>query len=308
MNLPCFYSPKYTSTEAATLAELATAADRISTIPGVDLQTPKPIEIDLLQGLHSDNYLHDFLEGREPLASSQGIKWSPNIRDAVLAMLGGQLEGAEAAFQHGIAMNIARGFHHAVYERGSGYCAINGLALIAHRYPHKRIAVLDCDEHGGNGTEEFTARLPNLFNISIFGTRFGCRGSARSWALKVLAQEAGFDIYISALRAAEDLISDLNPDILLYQAGTDCHHEDPKNRSGLTTEELYLRDQFVFTLARQRRIPILFIVAGGYQSPENIAKLNVNTVHAALSVFCGAESVSTADFYTLFTKQKITTP
>lgn len=285
MTLTCFYSPDYAPPESKTFTGLSVVAKTLQSLPLVAIQSPSPINASQLNGLHSDEYLQAFLNGKNPLASSQGIPWTPNVKNAVLAMLGGQLAGANTAFNDGIAMNIAKGFHHSVYERGSGYCAINGLALVAHLFPEKRIVVLDCDEHGGNGTEEFSDRLPNLFNISIFGTRFGCRGGVRSWALQVIAKEQGFDIYMSALRAAEEMIVDLRPDLLIYQAGTDCHQDDPKNQSGLTTDELILRDQFVFKLARQRHIPILFVLAGGYQAPEKVAALNKNTVEAAINLF-----------------------
>jgi len=69
-----------------------------------------------------------------------------------------------------------------VPSRGSGFCPINGLALVALRMPRLRTFVVDCDERGDNGTEEFAARLPNLYTASIFGTRFGCLGGERSWA------------------------------------------------------------------------------------------------------------------------------
>lgn len=285
MPLACYFSPAYSPENASTFATLAATAKALESFDSIQLIAPQPIDYNCLRDLHSDEYLNAFLNGKNPLASSQGIAWTPDIRDASLAMLGGQIEGTKYALKNGIAMNLARGFHHAVRERGSGYCALNGLALVAHHFPNLRVVVLDCDEHGGNGTEEFAAELPNLFNISIFGTRFGCLGGVRSWALQVLAKDQGFDIYMSALRAAEDLISELRPDILLYQAGTDCHQFDPKNRSGLTTEELHERDRFVFKMAKNRRIPILFVVAGGYQSAAQVAELNVNTVKAALEFF-----------------------
>ncbi len=59
---------------------------------------------------------------------------------------------AEMALQKGIAANVAQGFHHAVYEYGGSFCTFNGLAFVAQQNPNKKIFVLDCDQHGGNGT------------------------------------------------------------------------------------------------------------------------------------------------------------
>ncbi len=286
MRIRAYYSPAYAPPEEPTLARLSVAAARLNELGLVEFKVPERFDVARLNGLHSEAYVGAFLNGEEPLASSQGIAWSPAVRDAALAMLGGQLDGVAHALEHGIAMNLARGFHHAVRERGSGFCPLNGLALIAHGLPDRRIFVLDCDEHGGNGTEEFAAELPNLFNVSIFGTPFGCRGGKRSWPFQVRVKEQGFnDGYMAALKAAEHLILTHRPDLIVYQAGTDCHHADPKSRVGLSTRDLFRRDLFVFRMARTLQIPLLFVVAGGYQQAGQIARLNVNTVYAAHRAF-----------------------
>lgn len=285
MTLRVYYSDAYTCADTSLLQRLATSAAAIKQLNNVDFYRPSSFEASMLRGLHSEEYLTAFLNGVEPLASSQGIPWTPGIRDASLAMLGGQIEGAEHALEHGISMNLARGFHHAVHQRGSGYCPLNGLALVAHALPKKRVLVIDCDEHGGNGTEEFSERLPNLFNLSIFGTRFGCMGGKRSWAYKVCAKTDNFEGYLSALQVAERLIQDIQPDIIIYQAGADCHENDPKSLALLSTGQMYSRDSYVFSLAKDSGIPIMFVVAGGYQHPAKIAELNTNTVRAALACY-----------------------
>ncbi|HEV2679674.1 MAG TPA: hypothetical protein VGV14_04170 [Rhodanobacter sp.] len=281
MKLGMYYTPAYATTDSPLYARLAVAASKLQRLGLVETLVPPLLDTDCLRGLHSDAYLDAFLQGRGTLASSQGIAWTPAIRDAVLAMLAGQLAGASHALQHGLAMNLARGFHHAVRERGGGYCAINGLALVAAQHPRLRVFVLDCDEHGGNGTEEFAAELPNLYAMSIFGSRYGCNGGVRSQAAQVHVRAQGFARYAEALDQAFAWMDVVKPDLALYQAGTDCHWRDPKSRVGLSTRELFWRDQRVFAGLRQRGIPVLFVVAGGYQAAENIARLNANTVRAA---------------------------
>ena len=281
LRIPAFFDPGYAPPEVPSLLRLRRVADKLERLALVRLESPGTLDLRALDGLHDPAYLDAFLHGREPLASSQGIAWSPGVRDATLAMLAGQLAGAERAWQCGLAMNVARGFHHAVYERGSGFCPLNGLALLAHVHPTRKILVIDCDEHGGNGTEEFAARLPNLYNVSIFGTRFGCRGGPRSWAWLVHARQDGFERYLAALDEARRLVAEIGPDLLVYQAGVDCHERDPKSQVGLSTRQLFERDRIVFAMARHARIPLLFLLAGGYQHPEQVARLNANTVRAA---------------------------
>jgi acetoin utilization deacetylase AcuC-like enzyme len=294
MRIPAFFHPDYAPADIPLLARLETTASKLERLRLVTPMRPAPIDPARLAGLHEAEYLQAFLRGEEPMASRQGIRWSPAVRDAALAMLGGQLAAAEVACRTGIAMNVARGFHHALPDAGSGFCPLNGLALLAHVDPARRVMVIDCDEHGGNGTEEFAARMPNLYNVSIFGTRFGCRGGARSWAMQVRAREEGFDRYLDALREAEALIDAHRPALLVYQAGADCHEDDPKSQVGLTTAQMFARDLEVFRMARDRGIPMVFVVAGGYQDAERVARLNANTVRAARRVWrqtaCGADT------------------
>ncbi|MBN8741697.1 MAG: hypothetical protein J0H86_19480 [Xanthomonadaceae bacterium] len=285
--LRVFYSTAYAPVSQPALQRLALAAGLLARRGLAQLQAPAAVTRAALHGLHCERYLDAFFDGTEPLASSQGVPWSAVLRDATLAMLGGQIDGAQHALRTGVAMNLARGFHHAVYARGSGFCAINGLALLAHAMPERRIAVLDCDEHGGNGTEEFAAKLDNLHAVSIFGTRFGCYGGVRSWAFPVRVREQGFDTYLDALHQAVEIIAGCRPDLLVYQAGVDCHSNDPKNQAGLSTRELFQRDLFVFKSAGLLQLPVLFLVGGGYQRARRVAQLNLNTVaaaHAALGL------------------------
>ncbi len=284
MRIRTYYSPTYAVTGTKTFARLSVAATHIEQLGLVDIRQPPPFRAQLLRGLHCERYLQAFASGTNPLASSSGIRWSPAVRDAVYSMLAGQMASVEYAQEHGIALNLACGFHHAVFERGSGYCALNGLAFIAHLLPELKVLVIDCDEHGGNGTEELIKRLSNLSQISIFGTRFGCLGADRSWAFHVSGQDSARQ-YLPTLETGLALVDSIKPDLILYQAGADCHVDDPKSRARISEELMYRRDQMVFEVARQQHIPLVFVVAGGYQAPEIVAKLNANTVRAALSVY-----------------------
>lgn len=280
-----YFAAAYAPETEPRLARLAVAARALQASDLVDVREPLPLDRQLLRGLHADTYLDAFHGGIEPLASSQGTTWSPAVRDATYAMLSGQLAAVREAEQSGIALNLARGFHHAVYERGSGFCALNGLAFVAHVWPDKKVFVIDCDEHGGNGTEEYAARMPNLFNASMFGTRFGCIGNVRSWPFEVRLQRDGPVAHVNALQEIERLIDRCNPDLVLYQAGADSHEADPKSRSGFSADDLVTRDRIVFRMVRQRRIPIVFVVAGGYQRADDIAKLNESTARCALETY-----------------------
>ena len=283
-------------TPRLTAVPIDAAATTTRTRALAEVEVPDPIDPEKLRRLHAPEYVDAFLEGKQPLASAQGWSWTPQIRDGVLAMHGGQLLGTKLALEHGIAANIAQGFHHAGYGRGGGYCTFNGLALVAQEFPKLRVFVLDCDEHGGNGTEEFTHRLPNLFNFSINGTGFGMRGGERSICRTLRPVTNDFGPYHQALDDAFDKIEAWRPDIVLYQAGADPHINDPLGSLGMTTEQMFERDRIVFQRCKERRVPVLFVLAGGYQEPieTKLLPLHVNTFRAAQAVWkgCSAERLA----------------
>ena len=279
----CYSSTYQAATPTASMRKLAPVARQVVERGFAELVDPGSIDVEKLRRLHAPAYVDAFLTGKGSLASSQGWPWTPQIRDGVLAIQAGQLVGAQLALDHGIAANIAQGFHHAGYARGSGFCTFNGLALVAQEYPEKTICVLDCDEHGGNGTEEFIRRLPNLFQCTINGSQFGCKDSERSRCFNLKAITDDFEPYESALEKSFAQILQWKPDLLLYQAGADPHINDPYGSLGMTTEQMKQRDQMVFEFCAKNSISVLFVLAGGYQEPieTKLVPLHVNTFEAA---------------------------
>lgn len=228
----------------------------------------KPLGVDVigaLRTLHNPEYFDAFNTGLEnPLTTSNGFAWTTELRDAVLWSNAGMLAGATSVLNRGgVVANLGGGYHHAKWGRGDAYCTFNGLALVAQENPAKKIFVLDCDEHQGDGTTEFTTRLNNLYNYSIFGTRMSDAGDllgGRAWEKQV----KGWDEYESALWNGIVKITEVQPDLIIYQAGVDCYKNDGMGQAHLRSGELYARDRMVFEFAKDAGIPLLFTVAGGY--------------------------------------------
>ena len=283
--LDVVYSPGYQVPGLAHFDRLALTCEIAQQRNLVRVHCPEPLALMHLHALHDAHYVDAMLLGKMPLAGSSYLPWSPGLLNACLLMLGGQLRAAQLAFAHGASINLACGFHHALPDRGGGFCVFNGLALIALLYPDLRVAVLDCDEHGGDGTEAFCARLPNLSAISIFGSRFGVRGGTRSRALEVPRFPHGSDHeFLETLDQALAHLIDERPHIVLYQASADSHVDDSKSTLRLSTKALAERDQRVFRTFKQLGIPVLVTLAGGYQSPERTAALYLQTIAIAASV------------------------
>ncbi|MCU4390555.1 histone deacetylase [Acinetobacter courvalinii] len=285
--LKACYSPRYfAQTHTNSMEKLTAVADVLRTHQMAELVDPGLIDIEILRKLHHPHYVDAFLSGQSAFATIQGFKpWNEQLRDAILSVQAGQLRGAEIALKEGIAANIAQGFHHASYESGAAYCTFNGLALVAKQYPEKRIFILDCDQHGGDGTAIFTNRMTNLINFGIFGIRFGCKASERSLTRYIHPKQGNFDLYREAIFEAFQYASRWEADLMIYQAGMDCHQHDKYGSRWLTTELLFERDRIVFDMAKKMKIPLLFVLAGGYQALDDLVPLHVNTFKAANEIY-----------------------
>lgn len=287
------YSPHYFAhTHTNSMEKLKLVADALHTWGNIQFHEPEILDIEILKQLHEPSYVDAFYTGLpEKKATFSGFKqWNQQLRDAVLRINAGQLLAAKLAWQKGIAANIAQGFHHAQYEYGGGYCTFNGLALIAQQFPEKKIFVLDCDQHGGDGTAEFSLRLENLFNFSIYGLAHGCPVYPRSFTRHIHKDHGCFSQYILAVHEGFQQAQAWGADLIIYQAGMDCHQADQFGSSWFTAELIQKREETVFKLAKRTGIPIMFVLAGGYQKLENLVPLHLYTFKAAIDAYAARKS------------------
>ncbi|MFN0069102.1 MAG: histone deacetylase [Limisphaerales bacterium] len=286
--ITAFFSRRYAArTPTASMRKLGPVARAAQKAGYVALHDPGSLDPGLLRRLHAPEYVDGYLKGEEPHAGSAGWDWTSQIRDGVLAMNAGQLAAARTALAEGIAVNVAQGFHHATPASGGCYCTFNGLALVAQEFPDLTVAVLDADAHGGNGTGEFTERLPNLRNFTINGSAFGCPENEPSVVRTLREVSLDFAPYEAALREAFDQVLSWKTDLMIYQAGVDPHEDDPLSRMGMTTGQMALRDRLVFEFTRREKLPVFFVLAGGYQTPirTKLVPLHLLTFQAAWEAY-----------------------
>ena len=75
---------------------------------------------------------------------------------------------------------------------------------------------------------------------------------------------------------------------MLYQAGADCHVDDPLG-GWLTTEQMLRRDEMVFAGLAALRVPVAWNLAGGYQTPiRKVLELHDNTMGACCAQWCSS--------------------
>ena len=162
----------------------------------------------------------------------------------------GTIDCALFAFQHGVALNIAGGTHHAFADRGEGFCVFNDFAIAAHylldHHWAKQILIVDLDVHQGNGTAHIFRNEPRVFTFSMHGEKNYPLRKERSDMDIGLPDKTGDDFYLKILsNTLPALIEKVKPDFIFYLSGVDPLEEDKLGRLSMSMNGLRLRDELV---------------------------------------------------------------
>jgi acetoin utilization deacetylase AcuC-like enzyme len=223
-----------------------------------------------------------------------GFPWSEALVERSLRSTGAAVDAAAAALEDGVAASLAGGTHHAGSDWGEGFCVFNDTAVAARELQARglvrRVVILDCDVHQGNGTAEIFSRDESVFTMSIHGARnFPLRKHPGSLDVP-LDDGTGDETYLAALGpAVAESFSRGRPDLVLYIAGADPYEGDRLGRLGLTKQGLLDRDRLVLAAAQAAGVPVAIVCGGGYcDEIESIVDIHAATMLlAAGSVVAG---------------------
>ena len=220
-----------------------------------------------------------------------GLPWSAALLERSHRSVGGTIAACRAALVDGAAMSLAGGTHHAGPDHGEGFCVFND-APIAARVMQKergirRVVILDCDVHQGNGTASILNGDSSIFTFSIHGQKnFPFRKIPGNLDVG-LEDGTGDEEYLDTLReGVERSLALSNPDLAIYLAGADPYIGDKLGRLSLTRAGLAERDRTVFTLCREAGVPVAVVMAGGYgrEIRETVA-IHVATASVLVETF-----------------------
>ena len=151
----------------------------------------------------------------------------------------------------------------------------------------KNALIIDLDVHQGDGTAFIFSNDSSVFTCSIHCEK-NFPGQKRNSDLDVgLPEKIGNSDYLAALDQTLAQVFDLSqPDIVLYNAGVDPHHEDILGKMNLTDEGIFLRDHNVLKACKQSNIPIATVIGGGYgKNLQALIERHALLFHAASSVY-----------------------
>lgn len=253
------------------------------------LTVPQPASRETLLLAHTPGYVDAVIGGTLAVEIQRriGFPWSPAMVERARRSVGATVAAMRAALEDGTAVNLAGGTHHAFADRGEGYCVFNDVAVAARVALRdglrRRIIVVDCDVHQGNGTAAIFASESAVFTFSIHGEKNFPFRKERSDLDVELPDHTSDAAYLDALdQHLLGAIERHRPDFAFYVAGADPYEHDRLGRLALTIQGLADRDRLVFETCRHFGLPVATTMAGGYATDVNdIVSIHVNTVQEA---------------------------
>ncbi|CAL5359248.1 unnamed protein product [Camellia sinensis] len=193
--------------------------------------------------------------------------------------VGGSILAAKLAKERGWAINVGGGFHHCSGDKGGGFCVYADISLCIQyaftRLNISRVMIIDLDAHQGNGHEKDFSRDRRVYILDIYNP-----GIYPLWnSLKILDYEARRYIsqkvevvggteteeYLTKLDEALKVAGRMfDPELVVYNAGTDILDGDPLGRLKISPDGITARDEKVFRFAHERNVPLLMLTSGGY--------------------------------------------
>lgn len=225
----------------------------------------------LLELAHCPEYVERFIAGTQTQAQLRrmGLPWSESLVNRTLISPNGTLLTALLALEHGVACHLAGGTHHAHYDFASGFCILNDLAVAARALvlqgKAKRVLIVDCDVHQGDGTAAILAEDDSIFTLSLHCEKNFPARKMKSDLDIGLPPHTGDTLYLSTLALhLNAVLQRFKPDFVFYDAGVDIYRHDPLGLLDLSLEGIRQRDQLVLRACRQHQIPVATVIGGGY--------------------------------------------
>ena len=253
------------------------------------LESDSASDEELLR-VHTSQYLEKVKQGTmsEKEIRRLGFPWSPQLVERARRSVGGTLAACRAALQDGTAANLAGGTHHAHADYASGYCVFNDAAVAARAMQGedlaRRIAILDCDVHQGDGTAAIFRGDPTVYTFSIHGASNFPFHKQESDLDIALPDHTGDAAYLEALGEGLNRVLDQAAfDLVIYLAGADPYADDRLGRLALSITGLGLRDRLIFDRCRQAGLPVAIVMAGGYaRQVEDTVEIQAQTIRIAV--------------------------
>ena len=253
------------------------------------VQQPLSVARRDLERIHGRSYHKAFSRDTLNRAEQRRIglpATRPLVQRTWLAV-GGTLLTARLALRYGLASHLAGGTHHAHPGFGSGFCIFNDCAVAARvlldQGAVRQLMVIDLDVHQGDGTAACFAADRSVFTLSVHAaSNFPLRKVSSDLDIPFV-DGTGDETYLSTIGdRLPPLLDQIQPDLVLYNAGVDPHRDDRLGRLDLSDHGLLMRDRLVLDACLRRGIPVATVIGGGYDTLGPLVRRHALVIRAAL--------------------------
>lgn len=207
-----------------------------------------------------------------------------DLFDRLLIKAAGTVQASRLALQHGFCFSFTGGAHHGQHDFGNGFCVINDVVIAPRKLQHEKLVdkvwIIDVDAHKGDGTAALTADDDSIRTLSVH--------MASGWPLDSPAELADgtpnpsfipsdIDIpiesgeeqyYVERLHSGlQKLEEEGTADLAIVVCGADPYENDELPSTTplkLSLEQMFERDKLLYNWLTERKIPAVFLMAGGY--------------------------------------------
>lgn len=247
---------------------------------------PKLVDESVIELAHSRYYV----DAVKRLSSFEGgvlgeeVFITRDTYELAKKALGGALEAIEGVinndFNQSFALIRPPG-HHALKEMGSGLCIFNNIAnsilYLRERLNYKKkIAIIDIDDHFGDGIVQYFYNDPSVLYFSVHEFDFvegdigfiNELGDGEGLGKNInfpIPMGTGDEEFLEFMDLLEPILKEYQPDLIIVATGFDMYFADPIGNCNLTSISYFKFAEKILKIAEEVcGGKIAFVLEGGY--------------------------------------------